>query len=145
MNWITILVLCIVAAGFMVSFVLAAVFLMSKLLSSAGGLSKLAAAFPTSELPAQQVQPRQTVQIGAVRYKNCTDFAVSPQGLYLCVRNPLGRPQPLLIPWHQMQVVGDARIYWNAAKVLSVGSPEIARVSLMMPHLSAIQPYLGSR
>jgi hypothetical protein len=44
-----------------------------------------------------------------------------------------------------MRVVGDAKIYWNAAKVFSVGSPEIARVTLMMPHFSAIQAYLGSR
>jgi len=50
-----------------------------------------------------------------------------------------------LIPWNEIKVVREARLYWLKAMILSIGEPQITTIRIMMPFFDLMQPYLVNR
>lgn len=110
-----------------------------------GGWTKLAEAFPASGAPAGDLLRRQTVQVGAVVYKNCTAVGVSPAGLYLAVKIPFAsRLKPLMIPWEGIQELRTGALHWKKTVILSVGRPEIGTVTVFRDFYEKLRPFLRS-
>jgi len=78
-----------------------------------------------------------------VRYKNCVSVCLSAQGLYLWARPILSKYQSLLIPWGEIQRIQETRLYWGRAMQLSVGSPQVATITVRMELFKLMQPYLS--
>lgn len=97
----------------------------------AGGWKDIARRFPASHGPAEPIAHRATIAIGAVRWKNCVEFAAGAVGLRMTVKVPLlgalGRP-PVEIPWSEIFDDGPERLYWAEARALTIGRPPIARI-----------------
>jgi hypothetical protein len=117
-------------------------FLITRLFVSLSGINRLAAAYPAPAAPAGEILRRRTIQIGAVRWRNCVDIAATPEGLYLHVRQFATRFAPLLIPWSELKAAGETWYYWQRAKRLSVGSPAITELALHLPLYALVEPYL---
>jgi hypothetical protein len=106
--------------------------LFSKLFHQASGLSKLEQVYITEPLPAKACIPRQTLQIGRVRYRHCVGVNASDKGLYLVVQVPFNRAQSLLIPWNDLRQSGTTQVYWETAIRFMVGRPLVAEIALPM-------------
>lgn len=96
-----------------------------------GDWKDIARHFPAGHGPAESIAHRATIAIGAVRWKNCVEFAAGAVGLRMTVKIPLlgalGRP-PVEIPWSEIFDDGPERLYWAEARALVVGRPPIARI-----------------
>jgi hypothetical protein len=69
--------------------------------------------------------------LGFIRIRNLMRAAALDDGLYLAMP-AIARPghAPLLVPWTQMRVVDERQLLGRPVVKLSVGSPEIATVTL---------------
>jgi len=92
---------------------------------------------------------RQTVKVGAVRWRWAMTVGISDYGLYLAPSPPLGpfrgllRHPPILIPWSEIRVVGPGHIYllWECTE-LAVGEPKIASITVPNGLLALLAPHL---
>jgi hypothetical protein len=82
------------------------------------------------------------VGIARVRYRRCVTLNVSQEGLWLWVRAPLSRHPAVLIPWEEVKQVQGTRLYGQGATELSVGSPEVGRVTVYARLFEAMQRYV---
>ena len=105
------------------------------------GWTAMAARFPAEAEPDGRRFTWQNVQVGAVRYRNCTTAVVAAQGLYLAV--PLPGHAPLLIPWTEFRAAHETRVYWRRAMALTVGEPRIATVTVSLALWEAMRPNLS--
>lgn len=96
-----------------------------------GGWADLAARFAVDRAPEAPLARAATIMVGPVVWKNCV--GAEPDGLRLAVRVPLfgrvGKP-PLLIPWDEIVEIAPTRLHWGAARLLVVGRPTIATLTL---------------
>ena len=83
------------------------------------GLPRLVQQYPATEQPEGTERLKQTVKIGAVRYRGCVTVTVSSQGLYLRVQAPLSRYPAVLIPWDEVKGTRQARLYGRRGMRLS--------------------------
>jgi hypothetical protein len=116
---------------------------MMRLFAHTSGLTRLVARYPAARRPEGMERAKQTVRIGAVRYRGCVTVSIGSQGLHLCVRPTLGGCAPVLIPWSEVKGIQETRLYSRRAMQLSVGSPKVGTVTvyeglfkLMQSHLS---------
>jgi hypothetical protein len=116
---------------------------MMRIFAKVSGWTRLAEHYPAIDQPEGAKYTRQTVQVGAVRYRNCVTVCLSPQGFYLWARPIFSQYPPLLIPWGEIQRVQETRLYWERAMQLSIGSPQVATITLRMGLFRLIQPYLS--
>jgi hypothetical protein len=116
---------------------------MMRILAKVSGWTRLAARYPGADPPQGTNYTKQTVQVGAVRYRNCVTVCLSPQGLYLWARPTLSKYPPVLIPWDGIQRVQETRLYWERALQLSVGNPQVATITVRMGLFKLLQPYLS--
>ena len=86
------------------------------------GLNRLVEQYPVKEYPEGKELNRQTVQIGLVRYRDCTTVIISSTGLYLNIKPPLDSSSKMLIPWDEIKGISQTRLYGNKAIQLSPGS-----------------------
>lgn len=96
------------------------------------GWQSLAARYAATAPGPGNCLEKQTILVGAVRYWNCISFGISDAGLYLAPSG-MGRitqNRPLLIPWQAISGIGQARLYWQKAAVLVIGSPPVGRITL---------------
>jgi hypothetical protein len=107
------------------------------------GLTRLAQQYPAAERPEGVERLKQTVKIGAVRYRRCVTVNVSPQGLYLRVQPPLSRYPAVLIPWDEVKGTRRARLYGRRGIRLSIGRPEVGAVTMYEELFRLMQPYLS--
>ena len=98
-----------------------------------GGWTELAARFATDLPPPRLLAERVSVMVGPVAWKNCVAVGVGPDALFLAVEVPLlgamGK-RPLKIPWSEIGDGGPTTLYWKAARLLVVGRPTLATVTL---------------
>lgn len=106
------------------------------------GWTKLAQTYPANHEPEGQKYIGRTIRVGAVRYRNCVTASINPYGLYLSV--PLPHHPPMLIPWSEFKGLGETRIYWRKAIVLSIGNPRVATIAFPMGLFELMRPYLRS-
>lgn len=98
-----------------------------------GSWGTLADAFPAVRDSLGKILKRQTVQVGAVVYKNCVQLTITPDGLHLSRPSllPMMRaPESIHLPWAAVQRVGTCKLFWQTAYVLHIGKPEIGAVTL---------------
>jgi hypothetical protein len=107
-----------------------------------GSWRALAKRYATDQRPEGQAYSWQTVQIGAVRYRNCTTVIPAPEGLYLAVSTLPGHPA-LLLPWKELRHDGEAFLYWRNAPRLRVGDPEVATMIVLPGLFEHLRPYLS--
>jgi hypothetical protein len=111
-----------------------------------GGWRRLAERYSAGHEPEGATSSGHTLEVGHVLYKNCVRVGVGERGLYLAVSSPLGllgRLPPLAIPWSDLVPVGEGRIYWQKAVIVSVGHPEVATITLPLRLFQTLQPHLG--
>ena len=92
---------------------------------SAGAWRRLVDAYPSAAPPAATLAPKQTLQIGPVRYKRCVTVGVADDGLYLAIGK-----RSALVPWAEVKSIGRATLYWQNAPVLTVGDPPLATIAV---------------
>jgi len=106
------------------------------------GLNKLAEHYPAPREPVQADQIRQTVQIGAVRYRGCVIVNFNTEGLFLGVFPPLGKKENILIPWEEIRSVSKGTLYGRQGVCLSIGDPGVAVITLYRELFEQMKIYL---
>jgi hypothetical protein len=111
-------VLLIVLAGVM----LLVFFFSWKIFYKASGWPAMAKHYHTTQKPeTENLITRQTIAVGAVRYRSCVTVACLPKGLYLSI----WFSPALLIPWDEINSVQPTLLYCKDAMQLSFGSPQL--------------------
>jgi hypothetical protein len=116
---------------------------MMRIFAGISGWNRLAERYPAGDAPEGAKHTKQTVQVGAVRYRRCVTVCLSPQGLYVWARPILSKYPPILIPWDEIQHIQETRLYWERAMQLSVGSPQVGTITVQKRLFELIQPYLN--
>jgi hypothetical protein len=106
------------------------------------GLTGLAQRYPVTQPPAGATLAKQTVKVGAVRYRRCVDVSVGAGGLYLGVHPPFLEQGDVLIPWEEIKGARKTRLYSRRAVRLSIGEPEFGSVTLYKALYEQVAPYL---
>lgn len=106
------------------------------------GLNRLAERYPATSRPEGQRLDKQTVQVGAVRYRRCVEVCISPAGLYLWVHPFASRYPPLMIPWGEFGRPQRTMIYWQSAVKMGVGAPPVTTVAFKQGLFAKFKPYL---
>lgn len=88
-----------------------------------GGLGYLARTYPMTGSEPEPTLTRQTLKIGAVRYKNIGKMTVGRDALYLKVWGHTAK-----IPWSEIKGVGETWFQWQKWPVLQIGDPRIAEI-----------------
>jgi hypothetical protein len=148
MNWMLVaLILGAVVVLFVLVITLVVVILKSLSGGRGGGWSALVEKYPAAAEPSATMMRRRTIQVGRVACKNCTTVAACPEGLYLAVASPFsaitGELRPVLVPWGEIKGIGEAKLYWQTVKVLQIGSPQVATVSVSHDVFAQLQPFLS--
>lgn len=131
-----------VAGGVGILLVLA-FYLLLRVFARASGWSALAGRYAFDLEPAGPLYPRQTVQVGAVRYRHAMDVGISPIGLYLAPAPPvLTGHQPLLIPWRNMSAARPARLYWRSAMRVDVRAESAVPVTVLSELFEQMRPHM---
>jgi hypothetical protein len=101
------------------------------LLSFVGGWRRLALSYATDQPPRGTPFCWQSGTIGFVQYRNCLNFDVAEEGLYLSAvwLFRLGH-RTLLIPWSAINDVQQQQIFWYAFTRFRVGTPPIATMRI---------------
>lgn len=98
-----------------------------------GGWNELAAVFATDLPPPQVLATRASIMVGPTIWRNCVTVGCGPDALFLAVKIPLlgamGR-RPLKLPWHEIGDGGPVTLFWKPARLLVVGRPALATVTL---------------
>ena len=130
------LILAIVAGGFVVLFLI-----LRTVLSGRGRGGVLAQRYPASGEPPGQNLRRQTITIGLTQYRNSATVIVSPAGFYC---KPWFAVAAFLVPWTEIRSVRSAMLYLQPAMELSVGSPEVAAIRIRPQVFALMRPYLAT-
>ncbi len=109
------------------------------------GLNRLAERYPATYEPSGVRQTKQTAKIGVVQYRRCVTVTISPEGLYLWVRPPLGRAGKLLIPWDEIREVQEARLYWLQGVRMTVGDPQVGEITIYRKLFERMREYVQHR
>jgi hypothetical protein len=101
------------------------------LLSFVGSWRRLALSYATDQPPRGTPFRWQSGTIGFVQYRNCLNFDVAEEGLYLSAvwLFRLGH-RTLLIPWSAINDVQEQTIFWYAFTRFRVGTPSIATMRI---------------
>ena len=111
------------------------------LFPGSNSLRRLIERYGTTVKPEGPTHTGQSVQVGIVRWRLCTTICIDPRGLYLHVKAPGSSFSPVLIPWNEIHVVRETRLYWHKAMILSIGEPQVTTLKLMTPIFDLMQPY----
>jgi len=91
------------------------------------GWKALAAAYPVPpDLGTIQVWPKQTVQVGAVQYRQGVQVGVLGRGLYLATG--YFRLPPLFIPWTALSAPEPKRLYGRPGLAFGLAEPVDTRI-----------------
>ncbi len=115
--------------------------LVSKFFAKVGTWGRLAEKYPAETEPVEILFRKQTIRVGAVRYRQCVAVALLPQGIYLATKLP-GHAS-VRIPWREFHRIGKTRIYSRPATEWSIGNPEVSRIAFPLPLAEKLKSYLG--
>jgi hypothetical protein len=116
---------------------------MFHLFVQASGLTRLIERYPAAQRPEGVEREKQTVKIGAVRYRRCVTINVSSHGLYLWVRPPLSKHPPVLIPWDSVRRICRTRLYGRKAVRLLIVGPQVTPLVVHEGLFKSIRPHLS--
>ncbi|MFZ5392299.1 MAG: hypothetical protein ACOZAR_03875 [Patescibacteria group bacterium] len=137
-----ILTLIILISLLLVGFVVfAIIFGIGKIGNS--NLDHLLKIYSTSQTPPPALKKFQTVQIGAVVWKNCVDLGTDNQGLYLKINAPFKSYPALFFPWAELTISGQGKLYWQNTHNISIGQPPIGHLQLIAQDHPEISQYLS--
>ena len=108
------------------------------------GLNRLVEQYPVKMYPEGKELNGQTVQIGLVRYRDCTTVIISSTGLYLNIKPPLGSSSKMLIPWDEIKGISQTRLYGNKAIRLLPGSSGKNSLIVSYGLFNSMRAYLKS-
>ena len=117
--------------------------LWTRLSARASRWAALAKQYPADGLPAGRRHARQTVQVGAVRYRRCVTVGIDPLGLWLWVQPSLVRFHPLFIPWDEVKRTQETRLCSRKAVQLVIGEPSVATITVYRKLFEDLSPYLA--
>jgi len=107
------------------------------------GLDELAQRYSTPREPQGKKLTKQTVQIGAVRYRRCVTVHLDPEGLFLQIEFIFCKSRnPFFIPWHEIKQVQETKLYWEKAALLLIGNPPVRYITLPKSLYKMIEPHL---
>lgn len=106
------------------------------------GLSVLGDRYKITQQPEGTYYSKQTVQIGAVRYRQCVTIGLCDSGLFLWAQPIFSNNPRLLIPWPDIKVDGPAKIYHNQAVALSIGDPAVGHIRVYKKVYQLMAPYV---
>jgi len=109
------------------------------------GWKALAAAYPVpTDLGTIQVWPKQTIQVGAVQYRQGVQVGVLGRGLYLATG--YFRLPPLFIPWTALSAPEPKRLYGRPGLAFGLTAPVDSQIVVyeelgqrFTPHLPRAQ------
>ncbi len=111
--------------GIFLGLVFLALYLAKSMGGTTGGWQRLLEVYASDGAPPGETVKRQSIQIGAVTYKNCVTLGVTDQGLYVSLRQKTVR-----IPWGEIRAVGQATLFWQKVPMLTVGDPPVATMTV---------------
>ncbi len=106
------------------------------------GLDRLADKYAIKQQPEGSYFSKQTIQIGAVRYRKCVTIGLCPSGLYLWPRPIFSKNPAILVPWPDIVNTQPAKIYQNRATELTIGEPRIGAVRVYVDIYRKMEPFL---
>ena len=134
----TTIILLIVGASILFACLIAGFVLLVLFLLSKGGWRRLVKTYATTNPPVGQIIQRQTIKIGAVRYKRCVTVGIADEGLHLTIWR-----KTVLIPWSEFKAIGQTTLYWQKVMVLTVGNPQVATITMKNDLVTAMWERLG--
>ena len=103
----------------------------SKFLSAkAGGMSALVNHFQTSEEPHGTEIAKTTVQIGAVRYRQCSKLFFNPDGFFLVIKFIFKRYPAIFIPWSMVKECRRSSLYNRKAVLLELMPEDLPAIRI---------------
>jgi hypothetical protein len=120
-----------------------AVALLTRFSARVSGWSELAKLYPADGKPTGKTYARQTVQVGAVRYRRCVMVGIDSLGLWLWVQPRLTRFHPLFIPWDKIKETQETRLYSRQAVQFSIEGPSTTTITVYEELFEGMSPYLS--
>jgi len=111
--------------------------------AKASGLNKLAEHYPATHDPGGVSQTKQTVKVGAVRYRRCVTVSIGTEGLFLWVHPPLGKQGKLLIMWDEIKRIRKSRLYGRQGVHMSIGEPVVGEITVYRELFELARVYLN--
>jgi hypothetical protein len=116
--------------------------LLTRFSARASGWSELAKLYAADGMPTGRRYARQTVQVGAIRYRRCVTVGIDSLGLWLWVKPQLTRFRPVFIPWDKIKGTQETRLYSRQAVQLSIEGPPATTVTVYRELFEEMSPYL---
>jgi hypothetical protein len=105
-------------------------------------LPALITQYATTQDPQGEDLSRQTIQIGAVRYRNCVTVTIDERGLFLCIDTVFKKYPRICIPWKAFKTTQPSRIYARPARQCSIGEPAVGTLRIPESLFRKMGPYL---
>jgi hypothetical protein len=115
---------------------------MMRFFARASGLTKLAERYPANHQPEGQKYTKQTLQIGAVRFRKSVTVYINPEGLYVWAHPIFSNYPPIFIPWSEVKRTQESSIYGGRAMLLSIGDPQMGTIRVKMGLFRLIETHL---
>jgi hypothetical protein len=113
-----------------------------RLFARLSGLSKIIEHYSTSRTSQGEKLVKQTIQIGAVRYRKCVFIDIDTQGFYFCIRTVFGKCPQIFLPWDEFGNIRESEIYGKKAKQFSIGEPPIGTIRIPEAIFNKMENYL---
>jgi hypothetical protein len=107
------------------------------------GLSKIIAQYPALESPQSRALERQTIQIGAVRFRKCVRVNIDTNGFYFCIHTVFRKYPQVFIPWEEVGSIKESKIYGKRAQQLSIGEPPVGTIRIPQLIFTKMKNYLN--
>ncbi len=101
-----------------------------RLFSALSKFSRIAEHYSTDLPPKGDRFTKQTIQIGAVRYRKCVTIDIDSRGFYFCIHVIFSKHPQVLIPWKDFKDMQETGIYQKRAKQFSIGDPPVGTIAI---------------
>jgi hypothetical protein len=118
------------------------------LIGQISGWASLAQRFPSTLPFSGKIWKAKSARMrGGMGYNNCLTIGAGPDGLYLALVIPSfifrGHP-PLLVPWHEISVLGEKKTFGVPLTQISLGREEAVPFTIRKSLVQEIQAAAGA-
>ena len=103
---------------------------MAALSSKAGGMSALVNQFQTGEKPHGTEIGKTSVQVGAVRYRQCCRLYFDTDGFFLLIKYIFKRHPAIFIPWKEVKECRNSSFFGRKAMELELNDAELPSIRI---------------
>lgn len=114
-----------------------------RLFEALSKLSKIAERYPACHPSTGENLTKQTLQIGAVRYRRCVTISIDTQGFYFCIHMIFKKHPQIFIPWKEFRDIQESKIYQKRAKQISIGEPPVGIIRIPEEVFNKMKSYLA--